>query len=50
MNEAITNNSLFRGGVDVSITTAGKLKFKICEMNNNNYYYEIPYGNVITCN
>lgn len=48
MNEAITNNSLFRGGVDVSVTTAGKLKFKICEMNNNNYYYEIPYGNVIT--
>ena len=48
MNDAITNNSLYRGGVDVEITSGGKLKFTVAEMNASNHYYEIPTGNSIT--
>ena len=48
MNEAITNNSLFKGGIDVQITNTSKLNFKISQMNANNHYYEIPTGNSIS--
>ena len=44
MNEAIANNSLFRGGVEVQVNSNGKLKFFLNEMNKNDYYYEVPYG------
>ena len=45
INKAITNNSLFRGGVEVTVTTAGYLKYKIREASE---YYTIPQGNQIT--
>jgi len=44
MNEAICNNSLFRGGIEVEVNSSGKLKFKLNQMNKNDYYYEVPYG------
>ena len=45
MNKAISNNSLFRGGVEVTVTTAGLLKYKLKEASE---YYKIPQGNGIT--
>ncbi len=44
MNEAICNNYLFRGGIEVEVNSSCKLKFKLNQMNKNDYYYEVPYG------
>ncbi len=46
MNEAITNNSLFRGGVTVSVLSSGKLNVKLAYMDKHNHYYENPTSEI----